>query len=102
MFQAHIAMSVGFMALVAGTAFLLWLKKQQIIDDFARYVAYATIAFSLIGLLCTAAYSLCYWWNGYFKAPNVITYEQQNMQPANPAAANNEVKKKRRAEKQKK
>lgn len=78
MFQAHLAWSAGLISLVVGTAFLVWLKKQEA-NGFAKLVAYVTILFSITGLACTTYYALRYWNDGYYRAPFIITHDQKEM-----------------------
>ncbi len=76
MFEAHIAFSAGFISLIVGLAFLIWLKKQNEQCRFAKCIGWLVVFFSITGLLCTTYYALRYWNDGYFRAPFVMTHDQ--------------------------
>ncbi len=76
MFEAHIAFSAGFISLIVGLAFLIWLKKQNEQCRFAKCIGWLVVFFSITGLLCTTYYSVRYWKDGYFRAPHVMTHDQ--------------------------
>lgn len=72
MFQAHIAIAASFLTLIAGTAFLLWVKKQEAANALAKLVGYITIISSVSGILCASYYAVRYWEDGYYKAPMIV------------------------------
>ncbi len=79
MFQAHLAWSAGLISLVLGTAFLIWLKKQETCTGFGKLVGYLTVLLSITGLICTTYYAVRYWNDGYYQAPFMITHDPKNM-----------------------
>ncbi|MCB1215530.1 MAG: hypothetical protein KDK66_08655 [Deltaproteobacteria bacterium] len=77
-FKADTALAVELLALVAGTALLVWSGKEGLAyKGFAKVVAYFTIILSFLALLCTAYHSVRYWEDGYFRTP----YHQGRMGP---------------------
>lgn len=72
MFQAHIAIAASFLTLIAGAAFLLWIKKQEATNALAKLVGYITIISSISGILCAGYYAVRYWEDGYYKAPMIV------------------------------
>jgi hypothetical protein len=70
MFLADSAIAFELIALVAGTALLLWVKRMEGCGRlFGMIVGYFVIIISLLGMLCTVYYTVQYRQAGYFRAP---------------------------------
>lgn len=71
MFQADTAFAAELIALVSGTALLVWAGRKEDVccKGFAKIVAYFTIVASILALLCTSYYTLRYWEDGHFRHP---------------------------------
>lgn len=72
MFEFHTAFSAALISLLAGTVFLIWLKKQDAGNVLAKLVGYVVVILSISSLLCASYYGIRYWEDGYFKAPMII------------------------------
>ncbi len=71
MFQADTAFAAELIALVLGTALLVWsAKNEACCKAFAKIVAYFTIVAAVLTMLCTGYYTVRYWEDGYFRNPS--------------------------------
>lgn len=73
MFLLDAAFSTELLALIAGTALLLWVAKSDVPHKaFAKVVAYFTIVASVLAMFCTLYYGLYYRQQGYFDKPYMM------------------------------
>ncbi|MCP5468544.1 MAG: hypothetical protein H7A32_04670 [Deltaproteobacteria bacterium] len=74
MFQADTAFAVELLALVAGTALLIFAGRENVCcKAFAKIVGYFTIVAAILAMLCTFYYTVRYWEEGHFSHPYSAT-----------------------------
>ena len=57
-FQIDMTIATELIALVSGTALLVWSQKEAAAGKFAKWIAYLVILLSILSLLCTGYHAM--------------------------------------------